>query len=151
FLVGLGLDVHRLGFGFTLLEDDLGFGFALRADGGGAALGFHHQARFLGTGESFDAAPLVLGGLQHGRGELGLAALDFGLLHQYLVFLFHLVNDDLFGADLLLHDVGLDLIGFIRLRLLALHAFQILGLLDFEIALRFGLLGLRQRLGDHTL
>ena len=28
-LVGFGLDVHRLGFGFALLEDDLGFGFAL--------------------------------------------------------------------------------------------------------------------------
>ena len=40
FLVRLGLHVHRLGFGFALLEDDLGFGFALRADRGGAAFGF---------------------------------------------------------------------------------------------------------------
>ena len=37
-LVGLGLHVHGLGFGFALLEDDLGFGFALRADGRGVCL-----------------------------------------------------------------------------------------------------------------
>ena len=55
-----------------------------------------------------------------------------------------------FGDDLLLHDVGLDLVGFVGLRLLPLDSFEVLGLLDFEIALRFGLLGLRERLREHA-
>ena len=36
-------------------------------------------------------------------------------------------------------------------RLLLLHHLQVFGLLHFEIALRFGLLGLRERLGQHAL
>src|SRR5579872_1210192 len=38
-LIGLGLDVHGLGFGFAFLEDDLSFRLALRTDGAGAAFG----------------------------------------------------------------------------------------------------------------
>ena len=55
------------------------------------------------------------------------------------------------AAHLLLHDVGLDFIGFISLRFLPVDGFQIRGLLDFQIALRFGLLGQRERLGKHAL
>ena len=51
---------------------------------------------------------------------------------------------------MLLHDVGLDVIGLIGLRLLALGDFQILRFLDFQIALRFRLLGQRQRLRQHA-
>ena len=32
FLIRLGFDVHRLGFGLAFLQDDLGFRFALGAD-----------------------------------------------------------------------------------------------------------------------
>src|ERR1035441_3772038 len=45
-LVGFGFDVHRLGFGFALLEDDLGFRLALRADAGGAGLAVPAPAVF---------------------------------------------------------------------------------------------------------
>jgi hypothetical protein len=55
------------------------------------------------------------------------------------------------GRHLLLHDVGLDVIRLVRLRLLLLRDFEVLRFLDFEIALRFGLLGLRKRLGQHAL
>src|SRR6202521_2896705 len=58
FLEGLRLDVHGLGFGFTLLEDDLRLGFTLRADRGGAAFGFGYRALTLGAGERFDALAL---------------------------------------------------------------------------------------------
>ena len=55
------------------------------------------------------------------------------------------------ATHLLLHDVGLDLVGLVGLRLLLLDDLQVLGLLDVEVALRLGLLGLRQRLGEHAL
>ena len=64
------------------------------------------------------------------------------------MLLFHLVNGNFLGAHALLHDVGLDLVSLIGLRLLPLDILKVLGLLDFQIALRFGLLGLRQRLGQ---
>ena len=58
---------------------------------------------------------------------------------------------DRFRNHLLLHDVGLYVVGFVGLRLLALHGFQVLRLLDFQIALGFGLLAGRERFGQHPL
>src|SRR5207302_8249234 len=72
-LVGFGLDVHGLGFGFALLENDFGFGFALRADGGGVAFGLHDEALAFGFSQSLDALALELGLLQHGSGEFAIA------------------------------------------------------------------------------
>src|SRR6516165_8353861 len=63
FLEGFRLDVHRTGLGVALLEDDFGFGFTLRADRGGLALGFGHEALTFGVGK-----------------RLYALALDFGLL-----------------------------------------------------------------------
>src|SRR5580658_2090848 len=57
-LVGDGLDVHRLGFGFAFLEDDLGLRLALGANGAGMAFGFRDQALPLGRGQRFDAQAL---------------------------------------------------------------------------------------------
>ena len=51
---------------------------------------------------------------------------------------------------MLLHDVGLDVVGFISLSLLPLGNFQVLGFLDFQVALRFGLLSHGERLRQHS-
>ena len=67
-----------------------------------------------------------------------------------LLLLFHLLDLHRFGDHLLLHDVGLDVVGFIGLGLLLLGGFQILRFLDFEIARGFGLFGLRQGFGQHA-
>src|SRR5213082_2511294 len=96
-LVGFRLDVHGLGFRFTLLEDDFGFGFALRADGRGAALRFAHQALAFGVGQSFDALALDFRLLQHGGDEFAFAARDFRFLHFHLSFAFHLLDLHGFG------------------------------------------------------
>ncbi len=113
-LVGLGLHVHGAGFGVAFLEDDLGFGFTLRANGGGAAFGFDDGTVAFGLGHRLDAAALEFGLLEHGGRQFGLAAQNFRLLHLDLMFLFHLVNSDFFGAHLLLHHVGLYLVRLIR-------------------------------------
>ena len=91
------------------------------------------------------------GRLEHGGIELALAAQDFGFLHLDLVLLFHLLDGDFLGLHLLLHDVGLDLVSLVGLRLLLLDHLQVLGLLHFEVALGFGLLGLGKRFGQHPL
>ena len=78
-------------------------------------------------------------------------ALDLGVLHLDLLLLLDLLDLHLLGDHLLLHDVGLDLVGLVRLRLLLLGGFQILGLLDLEIALRFGLRGQRLGFRQHPL
>ena len=101
------------------------------------------SALLFGFGQRLDAPPLELGLLQHRGDQFAFAAHDFGLLHLDLVLLLDLVNRHFLGAHLLLHDVGLDFVGLVGLRLLLLDRLQVLGLLDFEVALRFGLLGLR--------
>ena len=102
-------------------------------------------------GQRLDPLPLDLGLLQDGRDQLLLAARDLGLLHLDLLLLLDLLDPDLLGDDLLLHDVGLDLVGLVRLRLLLLDRLVVLRLLDLQVALRLGLLGLRERLGEHPL
>src|SRR6202040_2542693 len=149
FLIGFGLDVHRLGFSFTLLEDDLGFGFALRAGGRGAAFGFLDQALPFGFGEGLDALPLDFGGLEHRGNQLAFAARNFGFLHLYLRFAFDLLDADGFHDHLLLLDVGFDFVGFVGLRLRALGGFEVLGFLNVEVAFRFRLLGQRGGFGGY--
>ena len=61
-------------------------------------------------------------------------AQDFGFLHLDLVLFFDLADFHRLGDHLLLHDVGLDVVGLVGLRLLLLGQFEILRLLDFEIA-----------------
>ena len=62
-----------------------------------------------------------------------------------------LLDLDLFGDDLLLHDVGLELVGFVGLGLLTACGFGELGLLDVEVALGFGLLGEGEGFGEDAL
>ena len=64
---------------------------------------------------------------------------------------FNLLNLDRFRRHLLLHDVGLDLVGFVGLGLLLLDGFQVSGFLDFQVALRLRLLGHGERLSQHAL
>ena len=151
FLISLGLDVHRLRFGLAFLEDDRGLGFALGANGRCAAFGFDGQARLLRGGEILDALALDLRLFQHGRDQLLLVAQDFGFLHFDLLFFLDLLHLHLLRDDLLLHDVGLDLVGLVRLRLLLAALLGELRFLDIQIALRLGLLGQRLRLGQHAL
>src|SRR5579883_516830 len=140
-LEGFRLDVHGLGFGFALLEDDFGFGFALCAGGGGAAFRFGHQALAFGVGQRLDALALDFGLLEDGGNEFAFAPGNFGFLDFDLGFAFDLLDADGFRDHLLLFDVGFDFVGFIGLRLGALGGFQEAGFLDVEIALGFGLLG----------
>ncbi len=119
--------------------------------GCGAAFGFHGDAGLLGVGDVFDALTLDLGAFEDGGDELLLVTEDFGLLHLDLLLLLDLLDLDLFGDDLLLHDVGLELVGFVGLGLLAACGFGELGLLDVEVALGLGLFGERERFGEDAL
>ena len=121
------------------------------ADRRSVTFGFRHQALLLGLRQSLDALTLDLGLLQHGRDQFFLAAIDFGLLHLDLPFFLDLPHAHALGDDLLLHDVGLNVVRLVGLRLLLLGDFEILRFLDLEVALRFGLLGLRQRFRQHSL
>ena len=76
---------------------------------------------------------------------------DFGLLDLDLLLLLDLLDLDLFGDDLLLHDVGLELVGFVGLGLLTAGGFGELRLLDVEVALGFGLFGEGEGLGEDAL
>src|SRR5262249_52822224 len=116
-----------------------------------AAFGFGDEAELLGLSEGFDALALELGLLHDGGGQLAVATEDFSFLHLDFVLLLHLMNGDFLGAHLLLHDVALDLVGLVGLGLLLLDHLEVFGLFDFEVALRFGLLGLGQGFGEHTL
>src|SRR5258706_557600 len=78
------------------------------------------------------------------------AAIDFRFLHLDLLFFFDLHDLHLLGNDLLLHDVGLDVVGFVGLGLLFLGDFEILRLFYFEVALGFGLLGLGNGFRQHA-
>src|ERR1700677_2508793 len=57
-LIGFGLDVHGLGFGFAFLQNDRCFRLTLNLSRGGVAFGFRHQASTLAIGEVLD--PLLL-------------------------------------------------------------------------------------------
>ena len=120
FLVSLGLYVHRLGFRFAFLQNDFGFGFALRANRGGGAFGFGDPALPFGGGQCFDPLAIDLGLLQDRRDQFLFTAQNFGFLHLHLVLFFHLPDLHGFGHHLLLHDVGLDVVGLVGLRLLLL-------------------------------
>src|SRR5208282_3531792 len=146
-----GFNVHGFGFGFAFLEDDFGFGFPLSANRRRVPFGFRNQALLLGGGQRFDALTLDLGLLQHGRDQFLFAAVDFRVLDFDLSFLFDLLHPHAFGGDLLLHDVGLNVVGLVGLRLLLLRDFKVLRFLDLEVALRFSLLGLGERLRQHAL
>src|SRR5439155_22642129 len=78
------------------------------------------------------------------------AAVDFCFLHFDLLLFLNLLHLHLLSDHLLLHDVGLDVISLVGLRLLPLGDFQVLRFLDLEIALRFSLLCQRQGLGQHA-
>ena len=73
--------------------------------------------------------------LQHGRDQFFFAAVDFRVLHLDLSFFLDLLHLHLFRNHLLLHDVGLNVVSLVGLRLLFLRDFQVLRFLDFEIAL----------------
>jgi len=83
--------------------------------------------------------------------QLFLMPQDLGLLHLDLLFFLDLLHLHRFRRHLLLHDVGLDLVRLVGLRLLPLGDFEIVRLLDLKIARGFGLLGLRKRLRQNTL
>ena len=76
---------------------------------------------------------------------------DFGFLHLDLLFFLNLLNLHSLGDHRLLLNVGLDLISLIGLRLLLLNQLRVGSFFDLKIALCFGLLGLRERLGEHAL
>ena len=86
--------------------------------GCGAAFGLHGDAGLLGVGDVLDALTLDLGAFEDGGDELLLVTEDFGLLHLDLLLLLDLLHFHLFGDDLLLHDVGLKLVGLVGLGLL---------------------------------
>ena len=106
---------------------------------------FRHEPLLFCERQSLNTLTLDFGPFQHGCDQFFLAAVDFGFLHFDLLLFFDLLHLHLLGDDLLLHDVGLDVIGFVSLRLLPLGNFDVLRLLDFKIALRFRLLRQGQR------
>src|SRR5438477_299086 len=115
------------------------------------AFGLSDQALLFGGSESFDSLTFDFSLLQYGRDQFFLAAIDFRFLHFDLLFFLDLHDLHLLSDNLLLHDVGLDVVGFVGLCLLLLGDFEILRLFDFEIALRFGLLGLGNSFREHAL
>ena len=147
FLVRLGFDVHRFGFCFPFEEGDGSFGFALGSDSNGAALGFGNEALLFSGGQRLNVAAFDFSLFENGGNQFALDALDFSVLHQNRLLMLHLLNLDLFHHHLLLHDVGLDLVGLVGLGLLPLDSFEVLGLLDLQVALGFGLVGEGKGLG----
>src|ERR1019366_8621648 len=139
FLVGCGFQVHRPSFSVTLLEDDFGFRLALSADRTGMAFRFHRQALPFSFGQRLNPLALDFCPLQYGGYQFLLATQDFGLLHLHLLLFFDLLDLHSLGGHLLLHDIGLDLVRFVGLRLLAFYQFVVGRFLHFEIALRLGL------------
>ena len=89
--------------------------------------------------------------LQNGRNQFGLAAIDFRFLNFDLLFFFDLLHLHLLSDDLLLHDVGLNVIGFVCLCLLTLGDLEELGAFHFQIALRLGLFCQRQSFSKHAI
>src|SRR5262252_1320237 len=147
-LEGLGLDIHRAGFGVALLEDDFGLGFALSADRGGLPFGFGHQALTLGVGKGLDTLALDFGLLQDGGDEFTFTPGDFGFLHFDLGLALDLLNAHLLGHNGLLLAIGFDFVGLVGLRLGFFGGFEITGLFDVEVALGLGLLGKRSGFGS---
>src|SRR6266705_3369065 len=150
-LEGLGFYVHGFGLGFAFFENDFGFGFALGANRRRMAFGFGDQALLFGGGEGFDPLTFDLSLFQHSRDQFFFAAIDFRFLHFDLLFLFDLHDLHLLSDDLLLHDVGLDVVGLVGFCLLLLGYFEILRFLDFKVALGFSLLGLGDCFRQHAL
>src|SRR6185436_7428723 len=105
-----------------------------------AAFGFRDLALTFRTGELLDALALDLCLLQYGRNQFFFMAQDFRLLHLDLLLFFDLLDLYRLRGHQLLLDIGLDLIRFVRLRLLTFDAFEIFSALDLEIARRFRLL-----------
>jgi len=56
--------------------------------------------------QGFDALPLDFGSLEDSCDQFLLTAIDFCFLDLDLAFFFDLLHADLFGDDLLLHDVA---------------------------------------------
>jgi len=81
---------------------------------------------------------------EHRRDQLTLAALNFSFLHGNLAGFLDLLDLDLLGHYLLLHDIGLDLVRLVCGRLLLLDSFEEIRLLELEIALSFRLRRLRK-------
>ena len=150
-LIRLSLHVHGLRFRFAFLEDDFRFGLALRPDRRSMALGFRNQALLFGRRQRLDPLPLNLCSFEYCRDQFFFAAVNFGFLHFHLLLFLDLLHLHLLCHNLLLHDVGLDVIRLIGLCLLTFGDFQKLRSLDFQVALRFRLLGQRQSLRQHTL
>ena len=90
-------------------------------------------------------------GFKHSRDQFALAALDFRVLHLDLLFALYPLDAHLLGDYLLLHDVGLDIIGLVGGGLLLAHSRHVVGPLQFEVALGFGLLGRRRRFRHDAL
>jgi len=109
------------------------------------------QTLLLGRSKSFDPLTIDFGRLQHGRNQFFLAPINFRLLHLDLLLLLDLLHLHLLSNHLLLHDVGLDVISLVGLRLLTLGDFEVLRFLDLQVALRFRLLAQRQRFRQHAL
>ena len=87
--------------------------------------GLDRQPALLGVGQHRDPLALDLGLLQHGRDQLLLAAHDLRFLHLDLLLALDLLDAHRLGDDLLLHDVGLDLVGLVGLRLLLLDGLEV--------------------------
>ena len=81
------------------------------------------SALLLGFGQRFNALAFDFGLLQHRGDQFVFAAQDFRFLHLDLAVLSPPVDLHFLGDNLLLHDVGLDLVGLVGLRLLLLHEF----------------------------
>src|SRR5439155_7917641 len=132
-LVRFGFHVHGLGFSLAFLEDDLGFSFTLHANGLSLAFSLGDLALLLGFRDVQDPLLLDFSLLEHGGDQFFLMAHDLGFLHLDLLLFLDLLHLDLLSHHLLLRDVLLQLVGFVGLRLLALHGFSVVGFLDIEV------------------
>ena len=102
-------------------------------------------------GQHLNALAFDLRVLEHGCDQFFFMTQDFGLLHLDFLLFLDLPDLHCFHHHLLLHHVGLNVVSFIGLRLLALDGLDVLRLLDFKIALRFGLRGERKCFRQNAL
>ena len=105
----------------------------------GGTFGFDGHLAACRFGQHFYAFAFDLSTFQNSGNQFFLMALDFKILHLHFAFFFDEADFHSLGRNLLLHDIRLNVIGFVGLGLLALDGLHILGATNFEIALRFGL------------
>ena len=151
--LGFGHTTCAVGFCIRQSTSFVSLGIADTACFGrvGLTLSLQENALSLGFRHRLNAPSLGLGRFLDRRLQLKLTALNFGLLHFNLRVLLNLGHFDRLGDHLLLHHVGLNIVGLVSGRLLLFYFGVKGGFFQGQVALRFRLESQRLGLSLDTL